>query len=392
MSYALISSLILVAGGLGGFLLVFPDALTKSRMPSAAPLLFFDEGLSLITPPATFGKEPAHLARLVIQRQPGWSGAFFHLFQAAKKEHKSFMEAAELLRPSAGQLHVGLINVSYGHDQQGLRWALDLCETGGQTPEEAFHLIDEEAAAAGLFRHLSEVYVEEGEDLEALYDYCENVFTQGLIPSLLTECYFARFNVLRMLPFSQFLITNPRIIEILCRQPVDITSDSLLDEQRRKAVAWELFSRLVSPKIPSLDSRTIEQIAWLRQNKKRELDQLRLRCTLLSYELSPTATQAEMTAQVEKLIATRTSKEIADLFDLDNRSLREFTAGVLSDSSTWLACAGALGSLLSGHLEWTAAAAITVLSKFGAEAFKSAAARKERLRQNDFALLYFLRR
>ena len=47
---------------------------------------------------------------------------------------------------------------------------------------------------------------------------------------------------------------------------------------------------------------------------------------------------------------------------------------------------------LSGHLEWTAAAAIAVLSKFGAEAFKSAATRKERLRQNDFALLYFLHR
>jgi hypothetical protein len=346
----------------------------------------------LIPPPATLGQEPAHLARLVLKRQPEWSSAFFHLFQAAKKEHKGFMEAAEWLMPFAGQLHLGLISASYGHDHQGLRWAIDLCEPGGRTPEEAFHLIDEEAAAAGLFRHLSEVYFESGEDLEALYDYCENVFTQGLIPSLLAECYFTRFNVLRMLPYSQFLVTNPRIIEILGRQPVDASVGPLVDEQRRKAVSWELFSRLVSPKIPSLDSRTLDQIAWLRQNKKRELDQLRLRCALLSYELSPTVTQAEMTAQVEKLIATRTSKEIADLFDLDNRSLREFIAGLLSDSATWLACAGALGSLLSGHLEWTAAGAIAVLSKFGAEAFKSAAARKERLRQNDFALLYFLHR
>jgi hypothetical protein len=99
-----------------------------------------------------------------------------------------------------------------------------------RTPEEAFHLIDEEAAAAGLFRHLSEVYFESGEDLEALYDYCENVFTQGLIPSLLAECYFTRFNVLRMLPYSQFLVTNPRIIEILGRQPVDASVGPLVDE------------------------------------------------------------------------------------------------------------------------------------------------------------------
>ena len=122
---------------------------------------------------------------------------------------------------------------------------------------------------------------------------------------------------------ANFWSTNPRIIEILGSQPVDISVGPLVDEQRRKAVAWEFFSRLVSPKIPSLDSRTVDQIAWLRQNKKRELDQLRLRCALLSHEVSPTVTQAEMTAQVEKLIATRASKEIADLFDLDDRSLRE---------------------------------------------------------------------
>lgn len=235
-------------------------------------LLFFDETITVTSPPPTLGQEPAHLAKLVLKRQPVWSGEFFNLFQAAKREHAGFVEAMNLLTPLRGQLSV--ILPTFGYDHEGLRWAIELCGTADKTPEDAFEFIELEAAAAGFFRHLSEIYAQQGADGNALYEYCAGIFTQGQIRSLLAECYFARLNVVRLLPFSHLLVTNPKIIEILGRQLIDVPAGALVDEQRRKAIAWEVFSRLISPKTTPLDSRTVEQIAGLRQSKKREIEQL----------------------------------------------------------------------------------------------------------------------
>lgn len=370
-------------------LIAYPDPITTSRMLSASALLFFDR-VTITAPPATQGKEPADLAAIVVKRQPPWAGAFLRIFHLAKQEHAGFKQAIELLAPVSSK--ITLIMPSFGYDHEGLRWAAELCGTGGTSPTEAFDLIDEEAATAVFFRHLSEYYVEKGQDIEALYAYCSDVFARGMVRSLLAECYFARLNILKTIAFDPLLVTNPKIMKILGRQPVDVPTGPHVDEQRRKGIAWEVFNRLIAEKTELVDARSVDRIARLMQNKKPELERLRQRCTVLSYDVNPSDDEAAITAQIEKVIVTKVNKEIADVFDLDAKSLREFTAGLFSDSKTWLACAGAVSSLLSGHLELTTAAAIAILSKLGAEAFKSAAARKERLRQNDFSLLYFLRR
>ena len=156
--------------------------------------------------------------------------------------------------------------------------------------------------------------------------------------------------------------------------------------------AWELFRRIISPALAPLDERRVALVGKLLDRKKSEIDRLKNRCLLMASDVDASLTRDALSQQMEKLIRDKASREIAELLELDRKANEQFLTNLFGDEKTWIACATALGGLLSGQLLLPTGAAVAAFSSIGAKAFKSAAERRSKLKTNDFALLYSISR
>ena len=371
-------------------MILYPDPPTSlADFPVSAFLL--SGTVSVTCPQPTFGKEPAALMQLVLKRRPPWENEFRQIYSVAHAQHSGFEETVNALQPLVKSL--GVLALSYATDIKGLEHGDALLQASGAKAAEWQSLIGGNRAATGFFRHLSEQYLDFDKDLEALYRYCDHLYKKNLVPLTLLKVYLTRIaftETLRKMPDVPLLLTNERLPAFLAQLPVDVDVDEAgKEEERHRLIAWELFQRLVLPRFGVLDAKGVEVLRSLRENKREEIERLRERCSVMAYEVAPSAKAPAF----EKVIATKASKEIRELFELDSKTNREYVAGIFSDAKTWAAFAAAVSVLFSGApLLLSAGGAISALSLVGANGVKAAYQRKEKLRQSDFALLYSIAR
>jgi len=153
-------------------------------------------------------------------------------------------------------------------------------------------------------------------------------------------------------------------------------------------VAWEFFRQIVSPHIDPLDNATVDRIIELRDQHVDEINALKRRCLSLALDLGQAKDLDTLQREVALHVRARVEGDVQALLSLDKAALDEFLGRVFSDEKTWMAIAGLLYSLAHGGPSVTAGAAILALSSIGSKAVGAAAQRREKLRTNDYALLY----
>ena len=375
-------------------MLLYPDPLCAQDLLPPEVLLFSDSPITVTDPPPTAGQEPAELAKLVIERKPPWAEKFMGLFSTAKAEHRAFREAMRALVKMPQSIQ--LLACRFGSDIANLEPADELLAATGLGLADAGRILSGSHVAALFFRHLSEQYVSFDKDINLLYAACDRLFLDNRLESLLLRIYLTRLAGMNCLASAfqrhNLLLTNPGLLPFLAQLPVESTSPHAHDSAWRALAAWSVFRHLIRPKLGPLNAETMGKIEKLRRDKHWAVRKLRERCHLLSEQLDPQKTGNDFAASIERLVRTQTSKEMGDLFDLDRKHVRDFWVSLFSDKSTWLGISSTLGALWYGQVLVTAAAAVVALSTVGANAFKAAADRREKLRQSDFALLYFLER
>jgi formate dehydrogenase maturation protein FdhE len=128
------------------------------------------------------------------------------------------------------------------------------------------------------------------------------------------------------------------------------------------------------------------------QSRKEEIERLRLKCHVLAEQVRQPKTLQNLVNQIEKLIRTKVKREIAELLQLNQQALEAFLTSIFADEKTWFAVSSFIASVVTGHVYITTGAALAALSSIGSKAFKAAADRRQKLKQNDYALVYTISR
>ncbi len=284
--------------------------------------------------------------------------------------------------------------LAYPATTQALDDSATLVTSAGMSFDDVAPLIDFNNASGELIRHIMlEKYLELGEDVSALFDYCSELFEREPLQALLVKAYLLRMR----LPFlhqnasAPILLTNQRLLQFLDALPAEGTtkqdSDTTLD-----VISWEFFRQILSPRLDPIDEPRAELLASLRETHTEQIERLRTKCFQLAEQVSEPSTLSMLPDQVERFIRTHVEREVAELLDLNHQALEAFFCSLFADKATWTFTLASIGSLLAGQVYITAGAAIAALSSVGASAFKAAADRHQRLKRSDYALIYAIAR
>ena len=402
------------------FPVAFPDPIFELDMVSGACFLYFREPIlfTLLPTVSLVFVDPFKLVELVRQRNPQWADNFFTVFNLWRRQHESYSKTAEVLGPLHGQGYK-TIRVVYPRGSSAMKESSMLLESSKLQLDDIYQTIDPVCASGELVGHLlfemylekvhkekdtdairrmstdyyqalltrGPTYLDQKADLEPLFEYCESLFTQESLASLLVKSYMFRMPMLK--GYRTMLLTNQRLVTFLSSLPVEYTGDApspkYIDDD---VIAWELFRELLSPKLDPLDERRVALICELRESRKEEVEHLRLKCQTLAEELRETGTQDVMSDVVTTFIRRHVEREISELLRLDKTALENFFESLFSDEKTWLFIVSLIGGMLSGTPYLTAGATVAALCSVGAKAFKAAAERKRKLRESDYALIY----
>ena len=132
------------------------------------------------------------------------------------------------------------------------------------------------------------------------------------------------------------------------------------------------------------------EISFEEAKKKRDKEIVRLknRCFALAEELGDEADLELLQRNIRNHIRASVENEVQDVLDLDNQALNDLLDSVFADEKTWVGIAIFLYSLINGGDVLTAGSAIYALASIGSKAFKAARQQRQRLKTNDYALIY----
>jgi hypothetical protein len=395
-----------------------PDALWRSAMVSGALFLYFkDEQIYSTLHPSvsTFltGVDPTSFFRLVDERRPAWWPKFEMFLSLSGTYRGSLHATREQLKPLASRTKS--IWLVYPRDQHALDEAQELLSSSPLPPAEIVNLIDPYSAADELFAHLflekvAELYGPgpsqnlpwgEGEvgwdpvprrqvDWSALYQYCEVLFNSMTLEQLLAGAYMLRLSMLRELKVDGVLLSNERLVPFLMSLPVDAPAlPAQVSNEAWDMVAWEFFRQLVSPRLDPLDKKKAEHVASLIEHRSGEIERLKGRCLQLGQQLAQEPIDlTTLRESVRNHIRANVQKEVQAALDLDRDTVEGLLTEVLADEKAWVAILTLLSSLAVGGPIVTAGSAIYALGNVGSKAVSAAGKRRERLKSQDFALLY----
>jgi hypothetical protein len=410
-------------------LFVFPDPLWTPDMISGSAFLYFKGPILFTIPSASsiglLGAGPWKLRKMVQDRQPTWSDPFLKMFNLYVVGTQASSETMKILSPLHGE-GFKWIQLVFPHTKEWLAEAGELINSSGLDRNAVTDMIHPLSAGDGLAKHvLFEMYIqtihsgkndseifalgqeyarrsmsgdpnpsEYEADPSLLYDYCENLFSQEPFDLLLCKAYMLRLLALRKMGDANLIfLSNPKLISFLISLPTGISENtSQTYESNADVVAWEIFRQLLSPVIDPLTSERVELVAKFRKERSDEVARLRSKCQKLANELRSFPRLESLEQEIVNLVDNEVRRELADLIQLDKRSLEEFLVSVFSDEKTWLALSVFIASFFAGQDLVKAGSAIATLSNLGAKAFKAAADRRKVLRSSDYALIYNLGR
>ncbi|KPU27677.1 hypothetical protein TR13x_03900 [Caloranaerobacter sp. TR13] len=370
------------------FLVAFPDPIIDIEMLSAAALLYFQKPIALTIPPVVILEESYEILSFIKVRNPKWSTKFNQVFDLWIYQQKCFNKVMEILEPLKGKYLKNIWTV-YPANNEAMEKTTELIKSTNLTIDSVFNMINPINASGELIRHiLLEAYLEQGKEMNALYEYCEELFTKQKLEYLLVKSYLLRMNILKTMSVSTpVLLTNEAIWNSLFNQ--ELNTDTNLD---RDIISWELFRQLISPRLDPLDRKKVKVIKEILEERQEEIDRLKLKCYALTEKIKPVIKYEQLSSKVASIIRSEVEKEISDLLKLDKTALEDLFYDVFSDEKTWLAIIYFIDGVINGNVNITTKGAILALSFIGAKSVKSIGERMKKLRQSAFGLVYTISR
>jgi len=217
---------------------------------------------------------------------------------------------------------------------------------------------------------------------------------------LLGECLLHRLQNLILLvknDSSPSLLTDQS--EIL--QLLTTIGSSLIDKEENfdksipsvleSQIAFSLFSAALSPLWKPIEGQFAQHLNTIFEKRAEELLSVRQNCLdeakmILASHHDDDAIIHAFSTSIKKM-----EEEIGAITDLNRQSVRMVLHRLTEDPKMWLCISTMLGSAL-GSLPAIApaAAAVTAFSLLGATALKETRARKEKLRNSKWSLIYYL--
>jgi hypothetical protein len=380
-------------GGVGGSAasigpLVFPDPLTSTHLISAATFLYFDVPITLPSPIWIPDENAYGLHELVAARRPDWATRFFNIDGLYGVQVDAWKRTMDLLEPLRDAFENSLL--AFDADTAALEQGLAFLQATGETVDTAMTRIDPGAAAGEVFHHLLiDKYFELDRDLDALFDYCGELFTVSSPAQLLVSCYLPRLTLTpRVASASEILLfNNMQLVPFLEKLPVELAKepDATIGVG---IVAWEIFAQIFAQQLDPLDADRVDRLSRLRKRHRDEVKSLRTKCLLLAEDMPPLDSFDGLISAVERFLRHQVNEEIASLFEMNRSAVDDFVESVLTDQKTWLAIAASVASAFTGQSLLTAGAALAAVSSLGAKAAKSAFDRRRKLRTSDYRVLY----
>lgn len=372
-------------------LFVYPDPVTSPSMLTGATFLYFNNPLIITLPPQVITKDAFEVLKFVDERKPRWSEALYGLLSMWRHQREGFQHTLDVLSPLKDK-KFKVIWTSYSANQLALEETQELIESAGYTLQEAGKFVNPINAAGEAVRHIFlEEYLENGEDINKLFDYCNGLFQSSDLQDFLTKSYFLRIPFISALGQGDtaLLLTNQKLLPLLNSLPIEL---SKIPEEWRSVqdvVSWEIFRRIISPRLDPLTPEKVTLIGAILEKRQEAIETMKERCCTLAYDVELSVKKHSLERDLEKIIRS-VAPEISNLLALDKQATQEFITNLFADEKTWMFFATVVHGLVTGSLTWTAGAAIASLSNIGAKAFKAAAEKRKKIKSNDFALLYFL--
>lgn len=380
-------------------LFFLPDPLMTPDIISGAVMLYFDGPFLAISPPTVVTPESLKMLELVEARKPRWAKHIFRIVHSLKVVSDATSDTWEKIRaiePTA----FTLLYLGLPANRDAYRRVDDWVAASGYDYESLLPVIRPALGGAELARHIFlERYLELGSDVESLYDYCGNILDVSSIKSLIVSSYLLRLQVILTIPKdTRLLFTNEKLAPIIEKlrslSPENDSTDigGFYPERRvdLDVVAWEFFRVLVSSIIDPLDESRLALIGRIRQKHRDEMLRLRALCRELSVELSEESSVIGLGAKAMIVIESKLRKDLRDMFEIDETTWRMFLDGLATDKVLWSSLVGVIAGAAGSGPMFTAAGLVSALTCVGTSAVKARAAREEKLRESDLALLRLL--
>lgn len=379
-----------------------PDPLVAPNMISGAVWLYFDGPFVATTPPAVVTSESFAMLDLVSSRKPYWADRIFRIagsLQAVNTTAKTTWDSIKSVDPDAFKLAYLAFPANSDAYRRVDRWV----EMSGYEYKDLKSIVIPPLGAAELARHIFlEKYLHFGRDLELLYEYCDDILGSDSIDSLVVASYLLRLQVLLSIPSDgRVLFTNETLAPFFERLTAAEQSEPTLQATQEcstacggvdsDVIAWEFFRVLVSRIIDPIDLDRLVRIARVRKENREQILRLRARCKELASELSDETSVVGLGDRALTIIESRLRNDLRELFELDEKTWRDFRNSLASDRVVWASVAGLLAGLAGSGPMFTAAGIITVLASVGSASVKARVAREAELRRNDLALLRVLK-
>lgn len=371
-------------------LLVLPDPVTEPDVLSGATFLYFKEPIWFSVPPDVITQDSFELLPLIKERKPKWGDIFWNTFNFWRQQLDGSKKTIAIMAPLKDNFKT--LYLSYPCGLDALEDSTTLITSAGFSLDSISDIIDPFHASGEIIRHIMlETFLELDKDIESLYEYCGRLLTAEPLPHLLAKGYFLRARFLSQMLQGPVLLTNERLCQFLDRLPVDAVAQ-VGEDIDIDVIAWELFRQILSPRLDPLDAERAKLIAELLKSRKDEIERLRTKCQALATQLRQPKTLQDLTKRVEWLIRTQIEKEIADLLQLDRKSLDAFLTNVFSDEKIWLSVAAFISGVVTAQVYISTGSALVAMASIGAKAFKTAADRRQKLKESDYTLIYTLKR
>ncbi len=351
--------------------LFLPDACWQKDLISGAVFLYFHrDGIGFTLHPSVSafvtGIDPFEFFRIVDERKPSWAPKFFQFVEYWRVYRESLHDTRKLLEPLRGTIWKSIL-LSYPRGADAWEAATELLLSSTLPKLENVQSVDPFSASDELFAH---------------------IFFEKYL-----ELYYPNHSPQELVALGMELSAAPHD-----RSPVVIDWGKLYEYCDQLfggtdlVAAWSFFRQLVSPIVDPLDENRLQKLSQLIHNRADEIERLRTRCLRLAQELGKESDLPLLQSKISNHIRLNVQKEVQAVLGLDRRAVRDLLTTVFSDEKTWVSIATFLYSLVNGGEVLSAGSAIYAFASIGSKAFKTAADRKEKLRANDYTLLYRMKK
>jgi hypothetical protein len=239
--------------------------------------------------------------------------------------------------------------------------------------------------------NIAEDIRDENLDYKKLMNYCDKLFKSNSIEELLISTYFFRLNSLEYFP--NILLSNEKLINFLTHLPPPNegnNNESYYD--KIDVIAWEIFRQLTSKYLETKEpQKGIEIIINLRENRSKEIFNLKNKCLKLAEQFKGEIDLRNMVKNISKHIEINTEKEIRELLDINKQQYGDLFNEMFADEKTWLALGTFIISYIAGGPLITAGSALAGIANVGAKAFKIASKNEEKIKTSDYSLIYTMK-